>query len=271
MPMMQIDEVVYFGTCPSDNIAPDPLHDSEWREMTPVERARIIEAVRQWISAKEEQGQRSLESGRAQAGTRAQVTGGTHMNGVNRLIVDEITALGVADVEFQFNRRAVLAGWYRSSKAWDLLVLQRGQPVLAVEYKSMAGSEGKNLNNRADEVFGIAEDAREAERRGILPPNLRRAYIYVLEITPAVEVPVGIGTPYGSPDSIFQDASYLSRVAIMCERMVESGLYHLAWVVGVTREPLGFREPSLMVGWDTFAAELRRGFHAGQALPASHD
>ncbi|HVB44131.1 MAG TPA: PaeR7I family type II restriction endonuclease [Streptosporangiaceae bacterium] len=165
---------------------------------------------------------------------------------------------------------AVLAGWYRSSKAWDLLVLQRGKPILALEYKSMAGSVGNNLNNRADEVFGIAEDAREAERRGVLPPNLRRAYIYVLEVTEGVQTPVNVGSPFGNPDPIFRGASYLGRVTIMCERMLESGLYHLAWVIGVTRDPLGFIEPSAAVGRDRFASDLRSGFHLGEAVPAPH-
>jgi hypothetical protein len=203
--------------------------------MTPHEHARIMNAIRQWIDAKEAQAKKSRGSGNAQAGTRAQVTGGLHLRGVNQLIVDEIEAAGATDLELRFDRQAVLAGWYRSSKAWDLLVLQRGTPVLAVEYKSMTGSVGNNLNNRADEVFGIAEDARQAEQRGILPANLRRAYIYLLEVTPAVLRPVGTGRPFGNPDVVFHGASYLDRVAIMCERMRESGLYHLVWVVGVTR------------------------------------
>ena len=94
---------------------------------------------------------------------------------------------------------------------------------------------------------------------------------YVLEVTPAVEDPVDVGNPYGNPDPVFQGASYLKRVAIMCERMLETGLYHLAWVIGVTRDPVGFVEPSPTVGWDAFAAELRRGFQADQAVLAPHD
>lgn len=238
--------------------------------MTPNEHARITEATRQWISAKEEQARRSREGGRAQSGTRSQVTGGQHLEGINQLIVDEIRATGATDLDLRFNREAVLAGWYRSSKAWDLLVLQHGTPILAVEYKSMAGSVGNNLNNRADEVFGIAEDARQAELHGILPPNLRRAYIYLLEVTQAVMRPVGTGKPFGSPDIIFHGKTYLDRVAIMCERMRESGLYHLTWVIGVIRDPVGFFEPSAEVGWDRFSSDLRNGFKSGQAIPTSH-
>ena len=161
--------------------------------MTPDEHARLTWAMGEWISAKLEQAKRSERGGNPQGGTRSQVTGGKHLRGVNQLVVDEIKRTGAADLELKYDRAATLAGWYRNSKSWDLLVLQRGVPILVVEYKSMSGSEGKNLNNRADEVFGIAEDARQAEINGILPPNLRRAYIYLMEVTPAVQNPVGIG------------------------------------------------------------------------------
>jgi hypothetical protein len=235
--------------------------------MTPDEHARITRAMSEWVKAKLEQAQESERRGNAQEGTRSQVTGGKHLRGVNQLIVDEIRSTGATDLQLKFDRAAALAGWYRNSKSWDLLVIQRGIPILAVEYKSMSGSEGKNLNNRADEVFGIAEDARQAEARGILPPNLRRAYIYLMEVTPAVMYPVGNGRPYGKPDPIFDQTSYLERMAIMCGRMRDSGLYHLVWAVGVIRAPIGFMEPSLGVGWDRFAADLRNGFSRGQALP----
>jgi len=238
--------------------------------MTPDERARITEAMGDWISAKLEQAQKSENSGNAQGGTRSQVTGGKHLRGVNHLVVHEIRRTGATGLELKFDRGATLAGWYRNSKSWDLLVLQRGVPILVVEYKSMSGSEGRNLNNRADEVFGIAEDARQAEAHGILPPNLRRAYIYLMEVTPAVQYPVGNGHPYGTPDPIFDQASYLDRMAIMCERIRDSGLYHLVWAVGVIREPVGFIEPSPNVGWDRFATDLRNGFAHGVALPAPH-
>jgi hypothetical protein len=88
--------------------------------MTPDEHARITEAVRQWIEAKEEQARKSLEGGRAQGGTRSQVTGGLHLEGINKLIVDEIRATGATGLELRSNQKAKLAGWYRSSKAWDL-------------------------------------------------------------------------------------------------------------------------------------------------------
>jgi hypothetical protein len=81
--------------------------------------------------------------------------------------------------------------------------------------------------------------------------------------------PIRTGKPFGNPDVIFHGKTYLDRVAIMCERMRNSGLYHLAWVIGVIREPVSFCEPSAEVGWDRFAADLRNGFKLGQAMPVS--
>ena len=225
---------------------------------------RITEALMQWVTVREEQSARSSAGGAAQEGRRASVTAGAHLDGLNSLVVDEIRATGMPGLSLRKNRQAQLAGYYRSSKSWDLLVLRLGVPVLAVEYKSMSGSEGKNLNNRADEVFGIAEDAREAERRGILPPNLRRAYIFVMGVNRDSTRPVGVGTPYGKPDHAFSNASYLSRMATMCARMRETGLYHLTWAVGVHETPFYWGEPDENVGWDRFASDLRDTFPEGR-------
>lgn len=235
--------------------------------MTPEENSRITSAVEQWFTVLDSQGKGSKNP---QEGRRSQVTAGRHMEGLNQLIIAEIKSTGASDLDIRNDRQAVLAGYYRNSKAWDLLVFQHGDPILAIEYKSMGSSVGNNLNNRADEVFGMAEDAREAEKHGILPPNLRRAYIYLLEVTPAVNKPVRVGTRYGIPDVIFNDASYFDRVTIMCERMRDSGLYHLVWAFGATRSPLGFIEPNPAVGWDRFAADLRAGFQDGTAVNAPH-
>jgi hypothetical protein len=222
--------------------------------------ARITAALRAWVDIRAQQSTTSLAGGRAQTGRRAAVTGGKHLEPLSALIVEQIHALGVGDLELRHNRGATLAGFYRPSKAWDLLVLREGAPLLAVEYKSMSGSEGKNLNNRADEVFGIAEDARAAEAHGILPAGLLRAYIFVMGANDDSTRPVGVGNVVGNPDPVFNGASYLERMAIMCERMRAANLYNLVWAVGVVEEPFSWFEPRTSVGWDDFTARLRQAF-----------
>jgi hypothetical protein len=235
--------------------------------LDPITADRVGVALKSWVETRQEQAARSAAGGRAQEGRRSSVTGGLHLAALNQLVVDQIRGTGASGLTLLTNRRATLAGYYRASKSWDLVVLKDEVPILAVEYKSMSGSEGKNLNNRADEVFGIAEDARQAEKHGILPPNMRRAYIFVMGINPESTRPVGVGDVLGSPDAVFKGASYLQRTAIMCKRMRETGLYHLTWAVGVTEEPFSWEEPDVEVGWDRFAADLRAAFPGGTPAP----
>jgi Restriction endonuclease XhoI len=238
--------------------------------LTPGEHQLIVQAIDIWFKEKDAAAARSEARGQAQQGRRASVTGGAHLKGFEELVVDQISAAGVHGLTVKRNRSATLAGWYRSSKNWDLLILEHGSPILAVEFKSMSGSEGKNLNNRADEMYGVAEDAKQAEARGVLPKELRRAFIFIMEANAESQRPVALLSPYGSPDPIFAGKSYRERSAIMLARMRESGLYHLVWSVGAVRNPIGFVEPDPTIGWDRFARDLRSGFRGGQPQPAAH-
>ncbi|KGN31466.1 type II restriction endonuclease [Knoellia sinensis KCTC 19936] len=222
------------------------------------DQVRILDAIDFWIRSKGDQLDATQASGRAQGGNRGAVTGGRHLAGVNQLIVDELDRLGLHDLDLKFDRGAVLPGFYRSTKAWDLLAIWRGEPVLAVEYKSMTGSEGRNMNNRADEAFGIAEDLSQARSRGLVNPDLRTAYIFLMEETSATTRPVRLERAAGHIDPVFSGLTYMDRMAIMCHRVRETGLYDLTWAVGVRREPLDFFEPDPSVGWAEFKAGLAR-------------
>lgn len=224
-------------------------------------------ALEHWVRVRREQQEKSRAGGHAQDGNRSAVTGAGHLDGLNALIVDEIQSTGASDLEIRTNRKATLPGYYRPSKAWDLLVLQQGCPVLVVEYKSMKGSEGKNLNNRADEIFGMAEDLRQAEVNGRLMRNLRRAYVFVMGLTPESLEPVEVQTAFGGADPIFDGRSYFERAVIMCHRMRESGLFHLTWAVGVREDPVSWYEPDPDVGWQRFAADLHGAFGGSVPVP----
>lgn len=221
---------------------------------------RITAAIAEWESERVAQQDRALAAGRAQQGSRSAVTGGTHLEGFNELLLEEIASFGVTGLTWRTNRSATVAGYYRSSKSWDLLVLQDGRPRLVVEYKSMVGSTGNNLNNRADEVFGIAEDARAAEEHGLLPVGIKRAYVYLMGVNQKSIAPVRIGQIVGKADQEFDGASYLRRCAIMCRRIRERGLYSMTLVLGVHLDPLYWGEPDDAVGWDRFVQDLRTAF-----------
>ncbi|MFF6959148.1 PaeR7I family type II restriction endonuclease [Streptomyces sp. NPDC088197] len=231
-------------------------------------RKRVDFALRNWIDVRFQQATQSTAAGKAQEGSRSAVTGGRHLDAVDRLVREELTATGARGLKFLTGRDATLPGFYRATKSWDLLALQDGNPVLAVEYKSMKGSEGKNLNNRADEVFGVAEDLRQAEIRGLLPATMRRAYVFVMGVTPDSLAPRRTqNVAAGETDPIFDGVGYLERAAIMCERMQETGLYHFAWAVGVHESPFSWVEPRPAVTWENFARGLGEMFEDGEVRP----
>lgn len=149
----------------------------------------------------------------------------TRYDGVNQLIGNELRSNGATGITLLSGRRATLAGWLQESTAWDLIALQYGAPILAVTY----------AGERTDRVLGVARDTQLAQTHGIVPANLRRAHVHVQEGT----------------------GPLLDQAAAMCGRLRDSGLYHMVWAIGVTREPAGFAEPSPAVGWDRFASGLR--------------
>ena len=55
-----------------------------------------------------------------------------------------------------------ITGWFRPTKNWDLLALDNGELVSAIELKSINSSFGNNANNRAEESIGSAFDAHTA-------------------------------------------------------------------------------------------------------------
>ena len=229
--------------------------------------ARIDHALRTWLDVRRTQAEASVASGRGQEGRRSAVTGGRHLEAIHQLVVDEIHATGATGLHMHKNQGATLPGFYRATKSWDLVLMQGSIPVLAVEYKSMLGSEGKNLNNRADEIFGMAEDTRQAEANELLPPQMRRAYIFVMADNRDTSRPVGVSRTLGRADPIFDGASYVKRMAIMLRRMRDTGLFHMTWAVAVKKEPFSWSEPDAAVGWDRFSADLHATFKTGIPEP----
>ena len=87
-----------------------------------------------------------------------------------------IRANGLTDAHMMLGRRVLcLPGYFRPTKLWDLLVINQGRLVAALELKSQIGpSFGNNFNNRTEEALGTAidfgrptEKVPSAKRRGL--------------------------------------------------------------------------------------------------------
>ena len=203
--------------------------------------ARFHEAVRQFWRTRDEQQARQIRAGRVDAGTRGAVTGGQQMNALEALVVDIVRNAGLkqptVETETELEQLSVrtgskleLPGYYRPEKRWDMLVLARDQLVAAIEFKSQVGSFGKNINNRAEEAIGSAEDIWKAyrEKRFGSGPRPFLGYFFLLEDTAEVHAFRGNQEPHFEVDPEFKGASYSKRYEILCRRLVLERLYTAA-------------------------------------------
>jgi hypothetical protein len=88
------------------------------------------------------------------------------MDGFIALVIDIVRANGLAQAHI-YQKRAVLTlpGYFRPTKLWDLLVINEGRLIAALEFKSQVGpSFGNNFNNRTEEAIGTAHDLWTAYR-----------------------------------------------------------------------------------------------------------
>lgn len=231
---------------------------------------RFQDAVRQFWLTRDLQQQRQAEAGRADAGTRGSVTGGKHMVPLERLVVEIVrraglkrptveTGVELAELAVNTGSRLELPGYYRPEKRWDMLILWRKQLVAALEFKSMVGSFGKNLNNRAEEAIGSAEDLWKAyrERRFGDGPEPFLGYFFLLQDCAEVHSPRGNAEPHFAVDPEFRGASYSLRYEMLCRRLVRERLYSAACFVLATKDDTTrITQPSEDLSFKRFTAAL---------------
>src|SRR5690606_14612766 len=120
-----------------------------------------------------------------------------------------------------------LPGWFRAEKKWDLVIVHKGELVVAVEFKSQVGpSFGNNFNNRTEEALGSATDILAAYREGAFKPSSRPflGYLMLLEDCDRARSPFGEVVPHLTVFREFQGASYCARYGILIEQLVRGRL-----------------------------------------------
>ncbi len=221
--------------------------------------ARLQHAVEQFWEGRAKQQKKQIDVGKIDAGTRGAVTGGTHMGALEVLVTDILIDAGLKKLDVKSRTGIELPGYYRPEKMWDLTVVSDGHLVTAIEFKSMVGSFGKNINNRVEEAIGNAVDIWVAFREGRFgaspPPFL--GYFFLLQDHPKVHRPQRrFKEPYFAVDPIFQDVSYAKRYEIMCRRFVLERLYTSACLV-LSTEEAKVSQPAEDLMFQRFTAALR--------------
>jgi hypothetical protein len=210
---------------------------------------------------------RNMVQVRGQRGVRAD----QHLGALAQLVREIFVNEGFAESDILVKgegRNLKLPGYFRPTKDWDLLVVEKNVLAAAIEFKSQMGSVGKNVNNRAEEAIGSGTDVWEAHREGrfgLVRPWV--GYFLVLGEEPGIDETVGLSRPRFPIDEIFRNTSYVERYEILCKRLVNRRVYDAACLIVSTNDPSDpIREPSPELNFDQFATAIRTRAQALAAL-----
>lgn len=236
---------------------------------------RLQDAVQSYWDARSKNKEKQIQSGKIDAGTRGEVTGGTQMGALEVLVADILCDAGLERLDVRTRTALELPGYFRATKKWDLIVVSGGQLVAAMEFKSQAGkSIGNNVNNRSEEAVGSAKDLWTAFREGRFgnSPAPFLGYFFLLEDRESVKRSVANKEPYFAVDPAYRGeekkakqgdqryagVSYGKRYELLCRRLVLERLYSSASFVMATNSlPTQITQPAEDLTFQRLAAALR--------------
>lgn len=216
-----------------------------------------------WNTRVAQDSKQGSASGAKDQGNRAAVTGGAQLDGFINLIRSLIVECGISDASV-YTKQAVIPGFYRPTKEWDLLVVVDGSLLATIEIKSHAGpSFGNNFNNRVEEALGNATDFWAAYQNGAFKPSSRPflGYLMLLEegaksVTPVRERK----KPLFPMLEEYTNSSYADRYALFCRKVLRDRLYDAACLLLSNRDAGRkgmYREPDSEISFSNFSLGLR--------------
>lgn len=188
---------------------------------------------------------------------RAGALAGKTMDGFRDLIIDLVHANGLPHAHVHQNKTVLtLPGYFRPTKLWDLLVMQDGRLIAALEFKSQVGAFGNNFNNRSEEAIGTAHDLWTAYRENAFGeyPRPFVGWLMLVEDAPASRASVRNQSPHFPVFPEFDNASYLQRYDVMCKRLVQENLYTAATVIASEKNQSKYSELSTITSLKCFVS-----------------
>jgi hypothetical protein len=236
-------------------------------------RNRVAKAVQHfWSVRASQQKKQGSATGVRDYGTRGAVTGGKHLDKFISLFAELLSEAGLPDSAIH-KRETTLPGFFRPTKAWDLVVVADGRLLASIEFKAQVGSFGNNYNNRVEEALGNSMDLLTAYREGKFKPSQRPwlGWMMLLEDSPKSTSPVRVSEPHFDVFPEFKDISYAKRYELFCERLMRERLYDATCLL-MSDETSGLKggytEPNEELDFKSFATSLTA--HA-MAFSRMHD
>lgn len=234
----------------------DLLSDLEDRLRAAVKRFWTIRGLQS-----KRRGRAPAQRGTKDRGNRSAVTGGKHLDGFLKLIVEILEAAGLQRAHIYWQQRTELPGWFRPEKRWDLVVVADKKLVAVVEFKSQVGSFGNNFNNRTEEALGNATDLWAAYEEGAFAPSERPwlGFLMLLEDAPGSTRPVVVQEPHFKVFPEFKNASYMERYNQLLTRLVRKRFYDAGCFLMSSRDEGKngeYSEPNSELGFTSFVTSL---------------
>jgi hypothetical protein len=224
---------------------------------------RVGEAIQLfWRTRDQQSANQGLQTGKKDAGLRAAVTGGKHLDGFRNICRDIFLQAGVPEAHVCWKGNRELPGYFRPTKDWDLVVVADGHLLAVVEFKAQVGpSFGNNFNNRTEEALGNATDLWAAFREGAFRPSIRPwlGYVFILEDCPKSHAPVKVREPHFPVFAEFKNTSYAERYELLLTKLLRERLYDGACLLLTSRDSARsgrFHSPSEELGIRNFIAGL---------------
>jgi hypothetical protein len=224
---------------------------------------RVGEAIKLfWLTRDKQSESQGTKSGQKDAGLRAAVTGGKHLDGFTDICRDLFIHAGVPEAHIYWQIRKELPGYYRAEKNWDLIVVADGHLLAVIEFKAQVGpSFGNNFNNRTEEALGNAVDLWAAYREGAFKPSARPwlGYVFILEDCEKSNTPIKVKQPHFKVFPEFTNASYARRYELLLTKLLRERLYDGACLLLTSRNGGSrgkFKSPNEELSFKNFAAGL---------------
>ena len=141
------------------------------------------------------------------------------------------------------------------------MLVENGQFLAGIEFKSQVGSFGNNYNNRTEEAIGSACDLWAAYREGAFKPSARPwlGYVMLLEDCEGSSRAVRAQEPHFKVFPEFRKASYAKRYEILLTKLMRERLYDSAcFLLSDSKNGLKgiYNEPSVELNFEKFMASL---------------
>ena len=241
----------------------------------------MAKAVRYFWESRQRAIDDKKQKGSTDQGNRGGATAGKNLDGFAALIAAEAKKAGPSDLEIHlFKQLVVLPGYFRPAKKWDIVVIYKGKLLSAIELKSLGGpSFGNNANNRCEEALGSGVDFRTAQREGAFGAGAAPFLGFMILVQdeaksrqPPTKERV---SPHFSIYPEFQTASYQRRMAILCEKMVQEGIYDCAAAISSplplrTRDIGSFKDLSENLTFRHLLVKLTAHIQTEVALASNH-